>query len=181
METRGPWKVKDSSTKFKNIYFEVIEDNVIQPDGNPGSYAVVDIKPGVSVLPIDNDGFTYLVRQFRYAFGEESLEVAAGGINPGETPLEAARREAREELGIEAVDWIDLGKIEEDTSLVRSPGYLFLARDLTIRKPERESTENIKTVRIPFEEAVRRVMENEIVHSPSAVLILKALVTVGYE
>lgn len=181
MESNGPWKIESSSSKFENSFFKVIQDQVIQPDGQQGEYATVNIKPGVSVLPVDSEGRVYLVKQFRYALGRDSIEAVAGAINENETPLEAAQREAKEELGIEATDWLDLGQVEEDTSLVRSRGYLFMARDLVFGQPKRERTEEIQTLRMPFEEAVRRVMKSEIVHSPSALLILKTLVAVGYE
>lgn len=175
METRGPWKVKSKTCKYEDEHICVELDDVIQPDGKPGQYALVDLKPGVSVLPLDGQGNVFLVRQFRFGLGAESLEAVAGGMDEGEPPLEAAQREAREELGIVARDWLDLGKIEIDTSIVHSPGYLYLARELSFTQKERDGTErDLITVKISLEEAVRKVMEGEILHAPSAVLILKA-------
>src|SRR3954453_15236341 len=72
----GPWTIEDTVEKYRNSFIAVQEDRVIQPDGQPGRYSTVTIKPGVAVLPVDEDGDVYLVRQFRYALGRESVEVA---------------------------------------------------------------------------------------------------------
>jgi len=174
MRDYGPWKIKGTRCRFENAFFRVLEDEVIQPDGQPGTYATVNIKPGVSVLPLDQHGNVYLVRQFRYALGHDSIEVISGGLNEGELPLDGAKREAREELGITARYWVDLGQIEEDTSLVRSRGYLFLGQGLEFGEIEPDGTEKIERLKLPLVEAVEKVMRSEIVHSPSALLIMKA-------
>jgi 8-oxo-dGTP pyrophosphatase MutT (NUDIX family) len=169
----GPWTIKETRQIYAGEFIEVFEDKVIRPDGEEGRYATVKMKPGVSILAIDDEDNVYLTRQFRYTIGEESLEVIAGGIDEGE-PLEAAKREAREEMGIEAEEWIDFGLLYPDTSIVDSPAHLFVARRLKFSKPEREGTEEIKTVKIKFREAVEKVLSGEIRHAPSCLLILRA-------
>src|SRR5215203_3266612 len=104
----GPWTIKRTRRVYKNEFIEVFEDAVVQPDGKDGEYATVRMKAGVCTLAIDDEDNVYLTRQFRYALGAESLEVIAGGMDEGE-PLENARREAREEMGIEAGEWIEMG------------------------------------------------------------------------
>jgi 8-oxo-dGTP pyrophosphatase MutT (NUDIX family) len=170
----GPWTIKESELRFRNEFIEVIEDHVIQPDGEPGRYATVRMKPGVSVLAVDEEGFAYLARQFRYAVGRESVEVVSGAIDEGEEPRDAARRELREEAGIEAGELISLGQLDLDTSIVNCPASLFLARGLRFKETEQEGTENIRVEKMPLEEAVRRVMQSEITHGPTCALILKA-------
>ena len=181
MEARrhGPWTIQESKPIYHNPFIEVVEDRVIRPDGQPGIYGTVAMKPGVAVLPVDEDGMAYLTREFRYAIGRDSIEVAGGGIDEGESPLEAARREAREELGVEASEWIDLGRIDPFTAVVRSPAHLFLARGLSFSPPERDGTEVMETLKVPFDEAVRLVMDGTITHGPSCVLILKAARVLG--
>src|SRR4051812_29040722 len=107
----GNWTIKHTRKIFENDFFKVFEDEVIQPDGKDGKYATIRFVQGAAVLPLDDDGFIYLTKQFRYALGREDLEVVSGAIED-ENPSEAARREAREELGIEAEEWTDLGVIE---------------------------------------------------------------------
>lgn len=173
MVEHGPWKITASACKYQNEHLKLVEDDVIQPDGEPGKYACVEIKPGISAAALDEEEHIYLTRQFRYSLGRDSMEVVSGGLDGDEPPLEAARRELQEELGIRAETWTSLGRIDVDTSLVRSPGYLFLARRLTFSGSSLDGTEQIQRVRVPLAEAVRMVMDGEITHAPSAVLILK--------
>ena len=170
----GPWTVQESSELHRDDFLTVRLDRVTRPDGEPGRYTTVAMKPGVAVLPVGEGGVVHLVRQFRYALGAESLEVPCGGVDAGESPGDAARREAREELGIEAAEWTDLGAFDLDTSIVTNKVTLFLARGLTFTETEREGSETIRPASIPFDEAVRLVLDGTITHGPSCVLILKA-------
>jgi 8-oxo-dGTP pyrophosphatase MutT (NUDIX family) len=171
---KDEWTITATARRFHCEFFEVIEDEVIKPDGEPGCYATVRMKPGVNILPFDDMGNVYLTKQYRYAIERDCLEVTAGGQEEGESPLESAKREAKEELGIEAEEWTDLGSVDVDTSIVNSQAHQFLARQLKFKEPEQESTENIKTVKMKLSEALEKVMNGDITHAPSGVLIMKA-------
>ncbi|HEX6184100.1 MAG TPA: NUDIX hydrolase [Pyrinomonadaceae bacterium] len=171
---KGPWTVKETAEVYRTPWVDVVEDKVIRPDGTHGIYTTMRLKPGVSVLALDGEGFVHLTSEYRYAVERESVEVVSGGVEEGETPLDAAQRELREELGITAREWTDLGSIDPLTSMLLSPTQLFLARGLTHAAHEREGTEVIRALRAPLSEAVRMVMDGEITHAPSCVLILKA-------
>jgi len=170
----GPWTVLGSEPKYRDDFIEVVQDRVLRPDSTPGTYATVAMKPGVAVLVVDRGDTAVLTRQFRYALGRESVEVAGGGVEAGEEPLEAARREVEEELGFVAEDWTDLGRIDLDTSIVRCPVALFLARGLSRTVARGEGSEVMANLEVPFAEAVRMVEDGRITHAPSCVLILKA-------
>jgi 8-oxo-dGTP pyrophosphatase MutT (NUDIX family) len=170
----GPWTIKERDYKYQDSFIDVREDQVLRPDGQPSTYATVVVKPGVAILPIDSDRTVYLVQQFRYALGKESLEVVSGGIEENEAPFEAAQREIQEELGIKAGQWSELGVFDLDTSIIHCPVQLFMAHQLTFKQPDREGTETIETVQIPLDAAVQMVMDSKITHAPSCVLILKA-------
>jgi 8-oxo-dGTP pyrophosphatase MutT (NUDIX family) len=174
-----PWTVLGSEAVYRNDFIEVVEDKVRRPDGGPGTYATVAMKPGVAVLVLDRDGAAVLTRQFRYALGRESIEAASGGVEEGDGPMESASREAREELGAEGGEWTDLGRIDLDTSIVRCPVALFLARDPTWTRPGREGTEAISTLSVPFGEALRMVGDGRITHAPTCVLLFKARALLG--
>jgi 8-oxo-dGTP pyrophosphatase MutT (NUDIX family) len=175
----GPWEVKGTDLKYRNQFIEVKEDAVTRPDGEPGTYATVSMKPGVSVVAVDDDGYTYLTRQFRYALGGESVEVICGSVEEGESPLAAARREAAEEAGVSAERWDELGHVDMDTSIVSCRSSLFLARGLTFKEPNPESVETLTTLRVHLREAVEMVMDSRITHAPSCALILKAFRLTG--
>lgn len=169
----GDWTIEKTEKVFANDYFKVYDDSVIQPDGKEGKYAIVEFVSGVSVLPIDDQDYVYLTEQFRYAAGKKTLEVVAGGVE-GESPIEAARREIKEELGITAEELTELGAIQLDHSIIKAPSTLFIARKLSFGKTEQDSVEDVKLVKIKFHEAVEKVLNGEINHAPSCVLILKA-------
>lgn len=170
----GPWTIKETTRLYQNSLIDVQEDRVVRPDGQLGTYATVAIKPGIAVLPIDDEGKVHLLKQFRYALGRESIEVVCGAIDGEEPPQEAASRELKEELGIEALEWMDLGYFDLDTSIVCCPVYLFVAKGLRFTTTEQEGTETIKPLTIPLSVAVQKVIASEITHGPSSVLILKA-------
>ncbi len=169
----GPWIIKETILKYKNPWIEVKEDQVIRPDGKPGIFGVIEMKPGISVLALDEEGFVYLTAEFHYAVGRESIEVVSGAIDEGEKPIEAAKRELEEELGIQAEDWIDLGTVDPFTSVIHSPACLFLARKLKFTKRKQEGTERIECKKIQIQDAINMVLESKITHGPSCVLILK--------
>jgi len=170
---KGLWQVEETVQLHKNGWLEVCEDKVIGPDDQAGSFVTVRMRPGVSVLAVDEARQVYLTSEFRYAVERESIETVSGGVEADELPLSAARRELREELGIEAAEWIDLGLVDPFTSLVHSPATLFLARNLSFVDTDCDDTEIIQLVKVQLSEAVRMVMESEITHGPSCVLILK--------
>ncbi len=170
----GPWVIKSTVSKYKNPWIEVNEDQVIRPDGKPGIFGIVKMISGVSVLPLDDDGFVYLTEEFRYALGRDSIEAVSGGIDGSEKPLDAAKRELEEELGIHAQEWISLGVVNPFTSVVHSPAYLFLAKKLKFSTKNPEGTEIIKTKKMKIEDAIKMVLESKITHGPTCVLILKA-------
>lgn len=170
----GPWQILKSTVKYKNPWIAVREDEVIRPDGNEGIFGTVEMVPGVSVLPIDEDGNVYLTKEFRYVVERESIEVVSGGIDQGEDPFETAKRELQEELGIIAEELIDLGTTDPFTSAILSPARLFLAKKLSFVESNQEGTEVIEMLKMPFERAFNMAMNSEITHGPSVVAILKA-------
>jgi 8-oxo-dGTP pyrophosphatase MutT (NUDIX family) len=170
----GDFIIKKSEVKYENPWIKVVEDQVIRPDGKPGIFGVVRMLGGVSALPMDDDGNVYLVDEFYYAIGRHDIEVSSGGRDKGERSVDAARRELKEELGISAKEWIDLGTVNPFTQVIESRQRIFLARGLEFGKDNPEGTENVSMVKVKLEEAVRMVMDSEITHGPSCVLILKA-------
>jgi len=174
MKNNGPWKIKKSEEKYKNPWMKVREDKVIRPDGKEGIYGVVEMLNGACILPLDDDGYVYLINQFRYTIGKNSIEVAGGSVNKGEEVLETAKRELKEEAGITADKWTFLGTIYPITTAVKISSDLYLARKLQFIKAIPEGTEKIKVLKVKLEQALEMVMDNRINHGPSCVLILKA-------
>lgn len=118
---KGPWIITNTKEVYRNPWISVREDSVIRPDGKDGIFGVVEMKPGVSVLPLDDDGNVYLTQEFHYAVERETIEAISGGIDDNEDIQDAAKRELKEETGIIAREWTDLGVIDPFTSVVVSP------------------------------------------------------------
>jgi ADP-ribose pyrophosphatase len=151
----------------------VREDHVAHRDGEESTFGVVVMKPGVSVLPMDENGEVTLVREFKYAVGEATLEVVSGALESGESPETAALRELSEECGLTAAEWIDMGVLNPFTTIVNSPNHMFLARGLLKARRLPEASERIEVVRMPFDDALYAVLRGEITHGASCALILK--------
>src|SRR5215210_7259441 len=170
----GAWTIKSSEKIYADEFAEVWVDEVLKPDGEPGRRMTMRMKPGVAALAVDGEGFAHLVKTFRYAVGKECVEVVQGASEEGEEPDAAARRELKEELGVESCELTDLGLLDAITSQVFSPARLFLARHLRFGEPETESTETLEPFKVKFEEAVRMVLDGRITQGVSCTLILKA-------
>lgn len=170
----GPWTIKATQRKYDSKLIQLDEDEVIKPDGSRGTYATVRMKDGVSVLAVDEDGTAYFAKEFRYALGRENLEVVGGAIEEGEELAESARRELREELGIEAEEFTPLGTAQYATSLLRSESALFLARRLRFVEKHGDPSERIETVEMPLAEAVERALSGDFIHAPTCILVLRA-------
>ncbi len=169
----GPYTVLHSRPVYENPWLKVREDRVSRAEGEEESFGVVTMRPGVSVLAMEESGEVYLMREFKYALGESSLEVVSGAIESGETPEQAGLRELGEEAGLVAAEWVDLGMLNPFTTVVHSPNHMFLARKLSHLRPMRERERAIEVVKAPFEDALQWVLEGKITHGASCVLILK--------
>jgi ADP-ribose pyrophosphatase len=174
MKQHGPWQIVASHDVYRDPWIAVRKDDVIRPDGKPGTHSVVTLKSGVTVLAIDDETNVYLTEEFHYGVGRITIEAVSGGIEIDELPLDTAKRELREEIGIEAEEWIDLGVVDPFTASVVSPTQLFLARKLRFGEQAPEGTEQIRCVKLTIAEAVQHVIKSEITHGPSCVAILKA-------
>jgi 8-oxo-dGTP pyrophosphatase MutT (NUDIX family) len=161
-ETENPWRTLGSRRVYENPWISVREDSVIRPDGEPGIYGVVHYKnTAVGVLPAEDD-HVYLVGQYRYPLERYSWEIPEGGCPQDEEPLEAARRELREETGFEAGNWRRLGEAFLSNSVADEYAVWFLATDLVAGEPQNEGTEVIGVRRVPLREALAMTMDGRI-------------------
>lgn len=136
------------------------------------THHVVKRKPTVSVFPITDNNEIFLVSQYRYMLKSQTLESMAGFIDPGEEALSAAKRELREETGITASIWEDLGTIALAGSVIAANNHLFVARDLTFGEQDLQDEEDIEVVKLSLEKAVEKVITGEISHAASVIGIL---------
>lgn len=171
----NPIQVTGTREVYRGRLVHLREDFVVLPQGTPAVYERVEIKHGASTLAMEDNGDVWLVKEWKYAVGRPSIEVVSGGIEVGEEPLAAARRELREEAGLVAREWMPLGFVDPFTTMLMCPNYLFLARGLeNVGRELEEAEAHMELLRMPLEAAVGLVLNGEVTHATSCALILKA-------
>jgi len=154
----------------KVLTFQV--DDVELENGKRAIREVVRHNGGVSVLAVDEAGDVLLVRQYRYPYAENLLEIPAGKLEKGEDPKACGIRELREETGYEA------GKFEFLAEAYPAPGYtderlyIFTARNLIFKGQKLDADEFLSVVKVPFEKAVEMCLGGEIKDAKSVIAIL---------
>jgi 8-oxo-dGTP pyrophosphatase MutT (NUDIX family) len=176
-EYANPWQTLERRAVYDNPWITVQHDEVRRPDGAPGIYGVVHFKNrAIGVLPIDEEGYTYLVGQYRYTLDEYSWEIPEGGCPVGEDPLQAAQRELKEETGLSARQWQLLGRAHLSNSVSDEEALYYLATELVPGDAEPEGTEKLQLRRVPFAEALRMALAGEITDALSVLALLRYVV-----
>jgi 8-oxo-dGTP pyrophosphatase MutT (NUDIX family) len=179
-EHKNPWKTVASKIVYENPWIKVREDKVINPSGGDGIYGVVSFKNiAIGIIPVDEEGYTYLVGQYRYPLNEYSWEIPEGGGAIGVDVLDSAKRELKEETGFTAKKWTNISRIHTSNSVTSEEGFIFLAEGLTAGESELEETEDIIVKKVKLKEAAEMVMNNQITDSLSIAGILKAARMMG--
>jgi 8-oxo-dGTP pyrophosphatase MutT (NUDIX family) len=172
--TPDPWQTLSSELRYENAWIEVTEHQVINPGGGAGIYGTVRFKHlAVGVLPIDDEGNTWLVGQYRYPLKRYSWEIPEGGGEPGVDPLESAQRELREETGIEAARWQRLVELDLSNSVTDEHAVIYLATGLSFGLPQPEETESLSLMQVGFDEAYEMVRDGRITDAMSVAAILR--------
>lgn len=168
------WKKLSTETVYENPWIEVQHHDVINPGGGKGIYGQVNFKNlAIGIVPLDEEGNTYLVGQHRFPIDEYSWEIPEGGCPEGENMLDCAKRELLEETGLSAEKWTLISKIHTSNSVCNEVGFVFLAEKLTFGQAEPEETEELALKKIALKDAYKLVMENKITDSLSITGILK--------
>lgn len=177
---KNPWKTLSSKTQYDNSWIEVVEHQVLKPSGAPGIYGTVHFKNrAIGVVPLAENGDTWLVGQFRYPLGTYSWEIPEGGGSLHETPLAAAQRELKEECGITASQWELILEMDLSNSTTDEKSYSYLARGLEVGESEPEDGEVLELRRLPLKDAVGMVERGEIRDALAVASLLKVARVLG--
>ncbi len=173
-ELIGNWKRKKRETKYDNPWISVHHDSVINPNGGEGIYGVVEFKNiAIGIIPIDEDGYTWLVGQHRYPLNEYTWEIPEGGGPIGIDPLESALRELEEEIGYSAESLELIQEMHLSNSATTEIAKIYLAKNLFEKKQPEDPTEQLVVKKVKIEEAIEMVLNGEIVDSMSVAGLLK--------
>ena len=170
----NPWQPQSSKAIYDNPWLSLHEDKVINPGGGISHYGKVCFKNlAIGIIPIDEDGNTWLVGQYRYVPDFYSWEIPMGGGPLHIDPVDSAKRELKEETGLSATHWQELMRLHTSNSVTNERGLIYIARGLTEGETEFEETEDLKIEKLPLEEAFERVMSGEITDAVSVAGLLK--------
>jgi len=171
---KNPWTTLSGEEKYDNPWINVTEYQVLNPAGGKGIYGKVHFKnKAIGVVALDNDNNTWLVGQYRYTLNEFHWEIPEGGGLIGTPPIEAAKRELKEETGLTARRWSLLSRIHTSNSVTDEEGFIFLAEDLEQGHAELEETEaDLRVRKLPLNEAVDMVLEGKITDAMSVAGLL---------
>ena len=174
-KNESPWKVTSEEEKYDNQWINVKEYGVINPGGGRGIYGKVSFKFfAIGIIPIDDENNTWLVGQHRFTLDEYSWEIPMGGGFLNIDPVKSAKRELKEETGIEAKRWEHILKIHTSNSVTDELGHVYLATDLSFGGLSLEETESdLQVKKIKIHDALQMVEEGLITDAISLAGLLK--------
>ncbi len=171
----NPWKLVAKSERYRNPWIAIEHHDVINAAGNPGIYGVVRFQNvAIGIVPLDAEGRTTLVGQWRYPLARYSWEIPEGGGPLGTDPLASAKRELLEETGVRAERWTKLVELDLSNSVTDETGVVYLAEGLEQGEAEPEEEEVLAIRRLPLAEAVQMVLRGEITDALAVIGLLAA-------
>lgn len=166
-------KTLDSKTIFDGRILHVTLDEIELPDGRKSKREVVNHPGGVTVAALDENNCLLFVRQFRYPYKEVVLELPAGKLEKGTTPLENGRRELFEETGAVGYSYISLGQVYPSPGYTSEIIHMYACKIETLGKNNPDEGEFLNVEKIPLDKAVEMVLNNQIPDAKTQIAVLK--------
>ena len=150
---RDPYTRIGSRELYRNPWITLEAHEIFHPTGARGEHVLV-VTPQSCGIVVEDGNDLLFTRQPRFAAAGLAVEIVKGGQHAGEALLDAAKRELREELGVTARHWSELGRLYEIPSIVTPPVVIFVARELQFGPAEPEGEESIGLVRLACDAAI---------------------------
>lgn len=164
----------NSKELFDGVVAHLYIDEVELPNGEHSTREYLKHNGAVAVLPLDNDGNVYLVKQYRYPFGRILTEIPAGKLDtPDEDHFDAAMRELREETGLKSDKVTYLGEFIGSPALIGETIYIYLAQELSQGEQDLDSDEFLNVEKVPLDKLVEMIMDGKITDGKTVYAALK--------
>lgn len=174
MDKRGPWTVLKKERAYQTPWIAVDHHDVLDPSGAPSVYGTVHFKNlAVGIVPLDAELNTWIVGQYRFPLDTYSWEIPEGGSPRDVPPIEGAKRELREEVGLEAARWTEILHMHLSNSASDEEALLFVAQDLTEFPPRPDHDEELVQRKLPFSELYDMVLRGEVTDSLTVAAVMK--------
>lgn len=167
-------KTIDSEKIYDGAIIKLTLDTVICPNGAQAKREIVRHPGGVGVVPMDEDGYVYMVRQYRIPYDEIILEIPAGKLDKGEDIAAAAARELREETGLRAEKLQFMGEFYPSVGFCDERLRMFLATGLSQGETDLDEDEFVDLEKLHIDKLFEMIMNNEIKDGKTIAALLKA-------
>ena len=179
-EESNPWKIVGKTSVYNNSWINVTEYNILNPNNNVGIYGKVSYKNlAIGVLVLDDNYNTWLVGQYRFPIDKYAWEIPEGGGPLDIDPIISAKRELKEETGIEAKKWSKLLEMDLSNSVSDERCIVFVAQDLSLGNSNPEDTEELQIKNVPLDDVYSMVMSGEIRDSITVATVMKAKILIS--
>lgn len=166
-------KTLNSKVMFEGRILKMMVDDVELPDGSTSFREIVGHPGGVCVAPIDDDNNLYFVKQYRYPYHEIVLELPAGKLEKGMSPLDNGKRELKEEVGAEGYSFISLGQVYPSPGYTQEIIHLYACKIKNIGNQQLDQGEFLNVEKIHIDKAVEMVLNNQLPDSKTQIAVLK--------
>lgn len=171
---KNPWTIKHQQTMYETPWIKVRHHDVLNAAGNHGIYGTVHFKNyAIGIVALDENNNTWLVGQYRFPLNQYTWEIPEGGGPVGQDPLESAKRELHEEVGVIAKNWKLIQELQLSNSATDEVAFLYLATHLSYTKSEPDEGEILQVKKLPFQEVYELVKSGAITDSLSVAAVLK--------
>ena len=154
----------------------MFDEKVLNPNGGESQYGRIHFKSkAIAIVPLDEDGNTWLVGQNRYTTDEYSWEVPMGGSDAGEDPIDTAKRELKEETGLTAGKLEQIMRLHPSNSITDEEGFVFVATNLEQGETDFDDDENLQVRKLSLVDAIEMVKRNEITDAISVAALLRVV------
>ncbi len=174
MEKRGPWTTLNEELVYQTPWIAVTHHDVLDPSGKQGIYGTIHFKNvAIGIVPLDDELNTWIVGQYRYPIRAYSWEIPEGGGKRDVPPIDSAKRELREEVGIEAEHWREVLRMDLSNSASDEHAIIYVAQGLTYHAPQPDHDEELEQRRLPFAELYAMVQRGEVTDSLTVAAVMK--------